>query len=71
MVAEDATHVFDIERFISQKIPREKLEGFTYTYTALFENEKKAESGVRPQKIQAVRVHGGYYFGPAKKRRRR
>ena len=71
MVAEDATHVFDIERFISQKIPREKLEGFDYTYTALFEAEKKAESGARPQKIQAVRVHGGYFFGPAKKRRRR
>jgi ATP-dependent RNA helicase RhlE len=70
MVAEDATHVFDIERFISQKIPREKLEGFAYRYTALFEAEKKADSGVRPQKIQAVRVHGGYYFGPAKRRRR-
>jgi len=70
MVAEDATHVFDIERFISKKIPREKLEGFNYTYTALFEAEKKADAGIRPQKIQAVRVHGGYYFGPAKRRRR-
>jgi ATP-dependent RNA helicase RhlE len=70
MVAEDATHVFDIERFISQKIPREKLEGFNYTYTALFEAEKKTEANVRPQKIQAVRVRGGYFFGPAKRRRR-
>jgi ATP-dependent RNA helicase RhlE len=70
MVAEDATHVFDIERFISQKIPREKLEGFDYTYTALFDAEKKAEPNVRPQKIQAVRVRGGYFFGPAKRRRR-
>ena len=70
MVAEDAVHVFDIERFISQKIPREKLEGFNYTYTALFEADKKAESGARPQKIQAVRIRGGYFFGPAKKRRR-
>ena len=70
MVAEDAVHVFDIERFISQKIPREKLEGFDYTYTALFEADKKAESGARPQKIQAVRIRGGYFFGPAKKRRR-
>jgi ATP-dependent RNA helicase RhlE len=70
MVAEDATHVFDIERFISQKIPREKLEGFQYRYTALFEAETKRETNVRPQKIQAVRVHGGYYFGPAKRRRR-
>ena len=70
MVAEDAQHVFDIERFISQKIPREKLEGFNYRYTALFEAEKKADTNTRPQKIQAVRVHGGYYFGPAKRRRR-
>jgi len=70
MVAEDATHVFDIERFISQKIPREKLEGFDYRYTALFEAEKKTEANMRPQKIQAVRVRGGYYFGPAKRRRR-
>jgi ATP-dependent RNA helicase RhlE len=70
MVAEDATHVFDIERFISQKIAREKLEGFDYRYTALFDAEKKAEPNVRPQKIQAVRVRGGYFFGPAKRRRR-
>jgi ATP-dependent RNA helicase RhlE len=70
MVAEEATHVFDIERFISQKIPREKLEGFNYTYTALFEAERKGEQSIRPQKIQAVRVRGGYYFGPAKRRRR-
>jgi ATP-dependent RNA helicase RhlE len=70
MVAEDAQHVFDIERFIGQKIPREKLEGFNYTYTALFEAEKRGDANVRPPKIQAVRVHGGYYFGPAKRRRR-
>ena len=28
MTAEDASHVFAIERFISQKIPRVKLENF-------------------------------------------
>ena len=40
MVAEDAAHVFAIERFISQKIPRVKLENFDYRYTALFEESK-------------------------------
>ena len=40
MIAEDAAHVFAIERFISQKIPRVKLENFDYRYTALFEENK-------------------------------
>ena len=40
MVAEDAKHVCAIERFISQKIPRVKLENFDYRYTALFEEGK-------------------------------
>src|SRR5262249_40135250 len=40
MTAEDAQHVVSIERFINQKISREKLEGFNYTYTALFEEQK-------------------------------
>jgi len=72
MVAEDATHVFDIRTLYQPEDPAREAGGFfDYTYTALFESDKKAESGVRPQKIQAVRVHGGYYFGPAKKRRRR
>ena len=40
MTAEDASHVFAIERFISQKIPRVKLENFDYKYTMLFEEGK-------------------------------
>ena len=40
MVAEDIRHVNAIERFISQKIPRVKLENFDYRYTALFEEGK-------------------------------
>ena len=40
MVAEDARHVNAIERFISQKISRVKLDGFDYRYTALFEQGK-------------------------------
>src|SRR5471032_320881 len=68
--AEDAPHVFAIERFISQTIPRVKLENFNYTYTALFEDSKPgAKPGGFPGKARAVRVHGGYHFGPAKRRR--
>ena len=70
MIAEDAAHVFAIERFISQTIPRVKLENFNYTYTALFEESKPgAKPGGFPGKARAVRVHGGYHFGPAKRRR--
>jgi ATP-dependent RNA helicase RhlE len=69
MIAEDAPHVFAIERFISQTIPRVKLENFTYTYTALFEEAKPGAAAGFPGKVRAVRVHGGYHFGPAKRRR--
>jgi ATP-dependent RNA helicase RhlE len=70
MVAEDAKHVSAIERFISQKIERVKMEGFPYQYTVLFDEGK---AGVRPlseRRIQGVRLSGGYYFGPARRRRR-
>jgi len=43
MVAEDCKHVAAIERFISQKISRVKLENFEYRYTALFEEEKPGQ----------------------------
>ncbi len=69
MTAEDSSHVFAIERFISQKIPRVKLEGFDYRYTALFDENKSGKSGGFPGKARGVRVHGGYHFGPGKRRR--
>lgn len=72
MVAEDATHVQAVERFIDKPIPREKLKGFTYKYTALFDHER---DGVRPhdRKFKAVRVSGGYHYSAAggKRGRRR
>ncbi len=71
MVAEDAPQVYDIERFISQKIPRERLSTFDYQYTALFEAEKQPDGGGRPGAFKSVRVKGGYMFGPPKTRRRR
>jgi hypothetical protein len=70
MTAEDASHVFAIERFISQKIPRVKLEHFDYRYTALFEEGKPGQkAGGFPGKARGSRVHGGYHFGMARRRR--
>ena len=70
MIAEDAGHVFAIERFISQKIPRVKLENFNYNYTALFEESKPGQpAGGFPGKVRGGRVHGGYHFAPGGRRR--
>ena len=67
---EDYSHVFAIERFISQKIPRVKLENFDYKYTMLFEEGKPGQSkGGFPGKARGVRVHGGYHFGMSRRRR--
>jgi ATP-dependent RNA helicase RhlE len=70
MTAEDGSHVFAIERFISQKIPRVKLENFNYKYTMLFEEAKAGQpQGGFPGKVRGGRVHGGYHFGMSKRRR--
>ncbi len=70
MVAEDAPHVYSIERFISQKIPRVKLENFEYRYTSLFEEAKPgAAAGGFPGKVRGGRVHGGYHFAPGGRRK--
>jgi len=68
MTAEDSSHVFAIERFISQKIPRVKLENFDYKYTMLFEEGKPGAPKGFPGKARAVRVHGGYHFAPGRRR---
>jgi len=68
MTAEDASHVFAIERFISQKIPRVKLENFDYKYTMLFEENKPGQQKGFPGKARGVRVHGGYHFAPGRRR---
>ena len=69
MVAEDARHVQTIERFISQKVPRVKLENFDYRYTALFEAGKPGQPEGRARRVTGVRLRGGYFFGMAKRRR--
>jgi ATP-dependent RNA helicase RhlE len=69
MVAEDGRHVHAIERFISQKIPRVKLENFDYRYTALFEEGKPGAPSGGGNRVRGARVRGGYFYGPAKRRR--
>jgi len=57
-----------IERFIRQKVPRVKLENFNYRYTALFEEGKPGQpTGGRG--VRGARVRGGYFYGPARRRR--
>jgi ATP-dependent RNA helicase RhlE len=68
MTAEDSSHVFAIERFISQKIPRVKLENFDYKYTMLFEENKPGAPKGFPGKARGARVHGGYHFAPGRRR---
>ncbi len=70
MIAEDVKHVTAVERFISQKIARVKLEGFDYRYTALFEQEKTGQPSAYSGGARGVRVHGGYHFAPGRRRRR-
>jgi ATP-dependent RNA helicase RhlE len=70
MVAEDVMHVRSIERFIGNKIERVKLEGFNYKYTALFEEGKPGQPKPEERRMRGVRLSGGYYFGPARRRRR-
>jgi ATP-dependent RNA helicase RhlE len=69
MVAGDIKHVEAIERFISQKVERVKLEDYSYQYTALFDQGKPGRPALSGR-IQGVRLSGGYYFGPARRRKR-
>ncbi len=68
MVAEDALHVEAIERFISRRIERTKLEGFDYRYTVLFDAAQSGRSA-RESKMRMSRVGRGYHFGPSRRRR--
>ncbi len=70
MVAEDARHMAAIERFIGRKVERVKLENFNYRYTALFEEGKQDDRTARERRTVGVRLRGGYYFGPARRRKR-
>ncbi|MFV0415666.1 MAG: DEAD/DEAH box helicase [Chthoniobacterales bacterium] len=68
MTVEELDHVASIERFIKQKIKREKLEGFQYAYTSLFD-EKAARSALR--NTRGVATGKGMRFSSTARRRRR
>jgi ATP-dependent RNA helicase RhlE len=70
MVTEDARHVQAIERFIGKRVERTKLENFNYEYTMLFDEGRHGDLAARQRSIRGVRITGGYYCGPAKRRRR-
>lgn len=65
VTAEELPHVLDIERFIGQKVPRQKLENFQYVYTALF-NEESVMASLKGAK--GVRTHKGMKFGSRRRR---
>jgi ATP-dependent RNA helicase RhlE len=58
VTAEEAKAMVDIERFIGQKINRQRLPGFNYVYTALFEEGKNL---FKP--VKGVRTSRGYSYG--------
>ncbi len=66
MTAEELPHVKDIERFISQKVPRLKLENFAYVYSAIFD-EDSVTAALKGAK--GVRTLKGMSFGARRKRR--
>ena len=58
VTAEELKAMRDIEQFIKQKVPRVKLEGFPYLYTALFDEDKFPSKPPRGH-----RTARGYSFG--------
>jgi ATP-dependent RNA helicase RhlE len=58
VTAEELKAMTDIEKFINQKVPRLRLDGFNYVYTALFDEGKKP---LRP--VKGFRTSRGYSFG--------
>ena len=59
MVAEDRQHMEAIEQFISRKINREKMDGFDYKYTSLFDDGKLGST----PRFRGGSVGRGYSFG--------
>ena len=58
VTAEELKAMTDIEKYINQKVPRLRLDGFNYVYTALFDEGKKP---LRP--VKGFRTSRGYSFG--------
>jgi ATP-dependent RNA helicase RhlE len=68
MTAEDQKHVAAIERFIAKKIERVKLPNFNYQYTTILDH-RPDDRAARDKRIVGVRLTGGYYFGPARRKK--
>lgn len=68
ITTEELDHVRAIERFISQTVPRVKLENFRYDETAAFRTD--AAAGSRRAVVASRTVKGGWSFAPGGKRRR-
>ena len=66
MTAEELPHVKEIEHFMAQKVPRLKLQNFSYVYSAVFD-EQRAQAALRNAK--GVRTHRGVSFGVRRRRR--
>jgi hypothetical protein len=47
-----------------------RLDNFNYHYTALFDEAKRDTRTARERRTVGVRLKGGYYFGPARRRKR-
>jgi ATP-dependent RNA helicase RhlE len=62
--AEELDAVRAIERYINVSIPRQKLEGFEYLYTALFNENSIPQGGA----ARGGRTLKGYSFGARKKK---
>lgn len=58
VTAEEAKAMLEIEKFIGQKITRQRLPGFNYVYTALFDEGKNL---FKP--VKGVRTSRGYSYG--------
>jgi ATP-dependent RNA helicase RhlE len=58
VTAEELKAMSDIEKFINQNVPRLRLDGFNYVYTALFDEGKRP---LRP--VKGFRTSRGYSFG--------
>ncbi len=63
MTGEDVQEIAAIERFIGQKIPRVKLDGFAYEFTRLLDDNPPPVFGGR-------RARGSWSFGYGSKKRR-
>ena len=59
MVAEDRQHMEAVERFIGKKINREKMDGFKYKYTSLFDDGKLGST----PRFRGGSIGRGYSFG--------